>query len=155
MKKAKAGKKSTSKTKAGKLDLRTKAGRAWKAKQAEAVRRAKNREADKLAAKAAVTGSWVDLKDHRAEKLKALATTYGMGADRLQRLIEEDRAEEVRNLVAAADTPPSKVLTNVPTDMEKLKASGMYWELFPNGQEGRFAGGRAASAPNAYSRVGV
>lgn len=140
-------------------DLRTKAGRAWKARREASLVRAEARNARiKQAAyekevKAAVTGGWVDLKDRREEKLKALATAFGMGADRLHRLIEEERAEEVRNLVAAADTPP-RLLTNVPADMEKLKASGMYWELFPNGHTLPYLSGTTGDEPQ-YQQDGT
>jgi hypothetical protein len=65
------------------LDLRTKAGRAWKAREVQKALRAKAiaREAGKAAAALAVSGSWVDLKAHAAKKVaevQAAAAVCGL-----------------------------------------------------------------------------
>jgi hypothetical protein len=69
--------------KTGHPDLRTKAGRAWKAREVQKALRAKAiaREAGKAAAALAVSGSWVDLKAHAAKKVaevQAAAAVCGL-----------------------------------------------------------------------------
>lgn len=117
-------------------DGRTKAGRAWKAAQAERARRARNREADKAAAKAAVTGSWVDLKDHPGQV----------------QLVDGAVPREAPNFIEQSK--------NAQAALDKLKSTGMYWELFPEGHEKPrlitdAVGTTGGKATVAYWRVGV
>lgn len=182
-------------------DLRTKAGRAWKAREAEKLAR---RDARALARKEAfvnsalkISGSWLSKAEMDAKLWEASASialdkgegqmhytgdpcpgghlhdgaVNGLSQEDTEKVrqskevlrrglitstvrealasIALDKGEEGSTHYEGDACPGGHRAAISPEDFEKLKVTGMAWELYPDGPS------RGPSAPGAYSKVGV